>query len=676
MIANTIATARAAHDRLVAAGDEALLLIGRVRAYERERLLASAAFDRIRAGAPRGPETGRLYVVATQTIEVGANLDLDALVTECAPLSSLVQRFGRVNRLGDRAAFRSAVVHAGFAHGDDDPIYGAATAGTWDYLLDRYGPSTGSTARLTGFAWPEEPHLEFGPRACRALAADAPAETRPPTRFVPHLLGAHVERWAATSPAPMPDQPVGPFLHGAEHDLPQVAIAWRAAPPALRGDLESPPAPDEVWSQWIALAPPVEWEFVDVPIWELRGLLAGEPSAEPTSDLDTTDAATEEPEESPGTDEPVVGVVYRSPAEPVRLVRGPADVSTGDRVILSSTVGGHDRGGWTGRRRAEEDPPVPDVADLAPTRRRQTLRLSAAVLGTLLDASDRPGLEALLDEVAVLLEDNAPVDVATELPLPDEIRAALGMRARPYPTDFRDERGRPVGLLTAPVQAGTALDAISDDDAASTFATVVRQTLAEHGDEVGRLAGVFATSLGLSVDLRRTVELAGRWHDLGKADERFQLMLHDGDPLSTAAARSPLAKSGRHPRDPVARRAASVSGLPRGFRHEAVSARLVDELVAVLGEDLGGVDPELLHHLVASHHGHARPLLPPVQDPDAPPVRVQVDGHDVKVDGGDQIDWTHPARFEELTATYGPWGLALLETLVRLADIRCSEVGP
>ena len=39
-------------------------------------------------------------VVATQTLEVGIDVDFADLVTELAPASSLAQRFGRVNRLG------------------------------------------------------------------------------------------------------------------------------------------------------------------------------------------------------------------------------------------------------------------------------------------------------------------------------------------------------------------------------------------------------------------------------------------------------------------------------------------------------------------------------------------------------------------------------------------------
>ena len=54
--------------------------------------------------------------MATQTVEVSLNVDFDALHTSGAPLEPLIQRFGRVNRLGELPAPAPVVVH--------DPAYG------------------------------------------------------------------------------------------------------------------------------------------------------------------------------------------------------------------------------------------------------------------------------------------------------------------------------------------------------------------------------------------------------------------------------------------------------------------------------------------------------------------------------------------------------------------------
>jgi CRISPR-associated endonuclease/helicase Cas3 len=74
-----------------------------------------------------------------------------------------------------------------------------------------------------------------------------------------------------------------------------------------------------------------------------------------------------------------------------------------------------------------------------------------------------------------------------------------------------------------------------------------------------------------------------------------------------------------------------------------------------------------------SHHGYARPLLPPITDPAPLDIDVNPDGitHG-KLNSADVIDWDSPVRFARLCARYGRWGLALLESIVRLADIWCS----
>lgn len=662
VVANTVGTARAAHDHLLSKSARAILMIGRVRGYERERLLEEW-LDHLRVGSRRAFE-GRLYVVATQTIEVGADLDFDLLVTECAPLSSLVQRFGRVNRVGDRGMHRSFIVHAGFAH-DDDPIYGGATAETWRYLqATGVLPVPIKTKTKVATTLRFDSQLDFGLLALRELPAPPDAVEPDPT-FVPIALGSHFERWAATNPAPMPDEVVGPFLHGVGRSVPEVSVAWRAAPPGNAAD-------EKTWSAWLDLAPPVEWEFVSVPIWEVRALLAGIPPSIPTADLEGVIAPEEALEGEGG--ETTLGVVYEGRENLPRLVRGPSDISAGDRLVLQSDVGGHDRWGWTGARSDGDVTSVPDVGDFAPTRRRGVRRVTEGVLRTwgwrppegdplsaALGAAD-PDERDTIDAVFDAIESSG---------LPSYLREALatsaGWKAVPI-----DSGG--VLIIEAP-GSRFAADARSNEDPGSTSLSAEPAALADHGAAVGATARRFADHLGLGDDVARAVELAGRWHDLGKSDPRFQVMLHGGDVLAAAVGPA-LAKSGRDPRDPLARRARGLANLPWSFRHEAVSERVVWALIDERPELVEGLDVELIRHLVVSHHGRGRPLLPPLDDPKAQETEVDVEGTAIRVPGRiRQVDWSHPARFERLCDRYGWWGLAYLETIVRLADMLCSEEG-
>ena len=100
VILNRVASARTAFQRLRTEPQaEAILLTGRGRPYDRDRLIESWK-SRLEAGRSRDEGKGLLFVVATQCIEVGANFDFDALVTECAALDALRQRLAGSNRWG------------------------------------------------------------------------------------------------------------------------------------------------------------------------------------------------------------------------------------------------------------------------------------------------------------------------------------------------------------------------------------------------------------------------------------------------------------------------------------------------------------------------------------------------------------------------------------------------
>ncbi|GII96340.1 type I-G CRISPR-associated helicase/endonuclease Cas3g [Sinosporangium siamense] len=131
VVCNTVARARAVFEILRGQHpDQCLLLTGRIRPVDRDYLLLKW-YDRIKAGCDTDPEEP-IFAVATQTVEVGANLDFSALVTESASLPALVQRLGRLNRLGRmESAAPAVIVHS--PH-DPDGVYGEARANTWAWL--------------------------------------------------------------------------------------------------------------------------------------------------------------------------------------------------------------------------------------------------------------------------------------------------------------------------------------------------------------------------------------------------------------------------------------------------------------------------------------------------------------------------------------------------------------
>lgn len=86
--------------------DAAALLHSRFKTKDRGQIEARI-LQRYGSGKPHQPG----LVVATQVVEVSLDLDFDVLHTSAAPLEALIQRFGRVNRLGQRPASAPVVVH-------------------------------------------------------------------------------------------------------------------------------------------------------------------------------------------------------------------------------------------------------------------------------------------------------------------------------------------------------------------------------------------------------------------------------------------------------------------------------------------------------------------------------------------------------------------------------------
>jgi CRISPR-associated endonuclease/helicase Cas3 len=667
VVVNRVATARAVWGGLRRT-NECVLLMGPVRPWDRDRLL-ERYLPRIRAGRERSSMDAVLFVVATQCIETGADIDLDAVITECASLDALRQRFGRLDRLGRKGESRAAIVarHDHVAKGAEDPVYGESLAHTWQWLTKRARSSRNRRAR------DETPSIDMGISSLDRLASGAQLlHLIPPARRAPVMLPAHLDLWVQTSPIPLPDPDPGLFLHGPKTEPPDVLIVWRA-------DLD--PENPGAWRDTVTLVPPTSVEALPVPIYVIRRWLERVPEAD-FSDVEGT-ALTDHPSPSPGR----LGLRWRGPQSEDTKPVAANDVRPGDTIIVPASYGGADQFGWN----PESSEPVRDIADgvALAYRKRPVLRLHPDAIRPLLSGASeeiRGRIRGVMRRLQEALDSDDTRE--TEEAMLQALVAAEGTdqwlvaAARALLADVHRRRivypdGRGLVLLASHRLSsagdggeGIPDSSLTDEDDATSFTSPV--SLGDHSrcvaDEVRRLA----TVCGLPSSLVKDLVTAAYLHDVGKADPRFQVMLHAGDGIAAELAPEPLAKSGMDPRDrQVFKTAFQRSGLPPGYRHEATSLALLEATPAVLIE---AADPDLVLHLVASHHGAARPLLPAVPDEDVE-ITIQQDGALLRTRSAHGLARTDSGvadRFWRLVRRYGWWGLVHIEAILRLADHRVS----
>ena len=645
---------------------DCFLITGRMRPFDRDDLLGRIG-DKIRTGRVRTMSDRPLVVVATQSIEAGADFDFDALVTECASLDALKQRFGRVDRdgvLSERGTPSHAVILA--ASEDvtataEDPIYQSALTRTW--------------------SWLPEGNFNF---AAQVRGTDHISDLVVAKPNAPILLPSHLDRWVQTYPDPDADPDIGLWLHGvSDENAVDVSLIWRAdMTEALlsAGDVELA----------VSLATacrPGSGEAMSVPITAVRawlGSLADE-EVQSTSVL----VSDVEGVSSEGRDESRRG---RTTIKPVLRWRGDdSDVVTrqdvirpGDTLIVPAAYGGVSAGNWDPECRSL-------VTDLghrveAEQHGRATLRLNPAVLGPDTyrlaglpspadvdldgDATDRSAVQDWL----VRADHEEDADDLTR-------RIVAALREDKKRIVFRVRAGSIDGLTrsvfvvtsrkrllvprTSPESVGETVD--SEPNTSSFSGTVT--SLDEHLRDVREWAREIANACGLPDELAGDLAMAARLHDVGKADPRFQAMLRRGRiTVDGMLAKSIVPASERAERE----RARRDAGYPSGGRHELLSVAMVlqqPELAA------SAHDWDLVLHLVASHHGYCRPFAPAVYDPHPVMAEFYLDGrrlvHSTATDLA-RIDSGVADRFWTLVRRYGWFGLAWLECILRLADHRAS----
>jgi CRISPR-associated endonuclease/helicase Cas3 len=133
-----------------------------------------------------------------------------------------------------------------------------------------------------------------------------------------------------------------------------------------------------------------------------------------------------------------------------------------------------------------------------------------------------------------------------------------------------------------------------------------------------------------------------------------------------------LAKSARI--DRVRGGHSRIRAAPENFRHEALSVALAEKHPEVVALDAEARD--LVLWLVGTHHGFGRPFFPPCRDP-APETQatVRIDNRTFVAEAREaplRLDQGWFERAQRVNRRHGPWELARLEAILRLADHAAS----
>jgi CRISPR-associated endonuclease/helicase Cas3 len=606
------------------------MMVGARRVREREVLADSEAFKRFSpktaAKAATAAEGLPAFLVATSAGAVGVVLDADHMVADLVSWERMVQRLGRVNRLG--ASGEGALVDIFPALSGKDKE--AELAIDKDEKLATFRKPFDSPL------WPEEadgrrdasPGMLRRLRALPEFAALAEeATSQAPLR--PALTRPHVEAWSMTSLGEHPGRAlVAPWIRGWVEEEPQTELVWRRYLP-IRPDENFETARGEL-ADFFDAAPPHLTEILETAAGDVARLLK-----------DRAKAAEKAGQANRGEDTGAAPAGGLGPLQPGSIA---AVILAADRTVER----------------------LVRLADLADLDERQIAR-RLLVLDARLGGLDGAGLlDAKAGAPPATLDDPEPSE--SPGPLAEGTAAARWSEARLKEIGYRVRR---VGHDVSPdrdcrisyrrfVNAGdeetaekdtTALEWRVESWVSNEPAQTRRcRTVDDHHGDVERWARRIGGRLGLpeaDIALLARVALV---HDFGKMRKNWQA--YAGNPGYGRPGVKALAKftSRGNPR------LLEIGELT--YRHEFGSLR------DVLDQDLfDGLDPErrdLALHLVAAHHGNARPVITPADEKCPPSVNAD-------------LAREAALRFARLQRRWGPWGLAFWEALFRAADIGASR---
>lgn len=603
------------------------LFVGGRRVFERE-----AAAKRLRELgfiADSNVERSRpAFVIATSAGEVGVDLDADHMVSDLVAWERMVQRLGRVNRRGYGEADVIVVLEPEPKASTDALSKSPSERTEKESKAAESVERTRAVRELLDHLPRNDGAVDASPGALRALtsSADGDPELRrmfdaaiTPAPLRPALSRALVDAWSLTSLKQHTGRPeIDPWLRGWVEDDPQTGVVWRTHLPVhTRGSA----ATKVEIEAFFEAAPPHASELLETETFRVVAWLLARARALKSLD-DEFQTGSEEGESVAGARHGAddMAAVVLTPAGDVRRTLGLEELAgaEGDNRVRNEIQRG-----------------------LAGATVIVDVRMAGLKDGLLAeDEIERP---RTADDGKPWVDTGDPTGASAPV-IRFRVRIVEAERARAPDAEWRErhrfavessEDGEPTRWL---IVEKWRHDAATEEDRSEGRP----QLLDQHQSWVEARVRDLASRIGLPTEYQEMLAIAAGLHDQGKQARRWQRAFNASTDGIYAKTPGPV----------------NVALLD-GYRHELGSllhaAKDVD--LDSLSEDLR----DLALHLIASHHGFARPMIGTSGCEDAPPSVLDDLARDVAL------------RFARLQKRWGQWGLAWWEALFRAADQQASR---
>lgn len=579
-----------------------LLMVGGMRGFERDGLVENPVFKMFSPYRNREEQKQACFLVATSCAEVGVNLDADFAVCDPVAADSFIQRLGRVNRFGNTLSVVTVVHDESLAHESEQTKTTLET-------LKRADNGEG---------------LNASPLALRAI--EFPENCYPPKPVCPPLDSARLDDWSMTS------------LKQAEFRRP-LASYW------LRGVTENTvPETSLCWRADLTLANTDKRKIATVKTLRVK---SRECARESTGRAMRT----------------ILAIAQKFPEDRAIVISASNEYEVYSfaelgalneknelfkKLIFATVVLPCEVGGLEGGIAVDDLSANPEVIrDVVDDEWRRVLLtesedgVNTEVIG---GNSSFHAEKSLKDVVRQLAEEEnkrciKQISLGSEVIGEDEEEKTVKRVLAYFISRKSPESYMPNEAESDETEGETASVGYEKDK--SGRGGEVR--LEKHNSDVSRFAKILAEKLHLSAELADALAVAGAWHDKGKNRKCWQMAVGNFN------LENPIAKS---------KQTWFNHKLNNYYRHEFGS------LVEADADEQLTRHPErdLILHLIATHHGYARPHFPERTFDKDNPIALNRD-----------IAEAAMLRFARLQIKYGWWQLAYLEAVLKAADALASR---